>query len=422
MDAIRASFALPEVWCHISSFQAGIYQVVLPFYGVQEPPANPREFYDWLKPFQAKLDHYYAEYGTSQLHKLVGFHARMKYKLFVAAIAANDVSLLRSLHAKYNLRKSWRKLLDTAAICGNLEVLVYLHDVCHLGRSVYAMNLAAVCGDLNILKYLHANRLEDCTTGAMDGAAECGNLEILEWLHANRTEGCTSDAMDYAAQNGYLAVVQWLHDRGYPCSKLAMTLAIQRGHFKVVEWLHINRTEGCRPKSIDSSLTSHVSLDMISWLCVNRSDIDPIAIFQYGIVQCRSDVVDLLVDRFGIPWSNEIPENALRSGNMPVLHWIHDRSPDIFAAMGDNALKIAVWEENLSLVQWLCDDLGLDFSHHVLKAAAKWDRMDILSWLVDTERYDRRTVDYCLTYCKPGMDCGTGRGRARQYGWHPSFE
>ena len=78
------------------------------------------------------------------------------------------------------------------------------------------MNTAAMNGHLETVIWLHLNRAEGCTTNAMDYAAYNGHLDAIIWLHVNRTEGCTTDAMDWAARNEHLEVSRWLLEKTMP--------------------------------------------------------------------------------------------------------------------------------------------------------------------------------------------------------------
>ncbi|CAK4124894.1 unnamed protein product [Aphanomyces euteiches] len=322
MELIRSTLVLPEVWSTISQFQCGVRRAILPFLKVRTIPSKPGDFDRWFQPLQAKLDMFYADYGTTRLDELVRHLPSMKDNLMIAASAANDVAILEILHEQFDLLSCQRKLLNVASKCGNMEALIYLHNLGHPGCSDIAMDLAARNDHLDIVKFLHSNRKEGCTAQAINLAAKFGHLDFLEWLYVNKTTGSSGYAMDHAASLGHLAIVQRLHDRGFLCSERAMESAIENEHIQLVEWLHANRTEGFR------TLPMNMSVKMIQWLCVNRCDFDPGVCLKQAVSKNNIDAIELLVDRFDVPWSEELTQEAKRKGTLASLRWIHNKNLD----------------------------------------------------------------------------------------------
>ncbi|CAK4623700.1 hypothetical protein LEN26_009273 [Aphanomyces euteiches] len=361
MDALRTTLALPEIWSILSSFQCGTYREIQPFRVVRDNPTRESQFDEWLAPLQIKLKDYYAEYGTTRLDQLVQRLPNMKNNVIFAAIAANDVPLLKTLHAKFDLFSCPRKILNIASKCGSLEVLIYLHELGHSGCTGMAMNLAAKHGHLNVVKFLHSYRTEGCNTGASECAAGGGHLDVLEWLHVNRTEGCDTRAMNRAAQNGHLKVIQWLHDKGYPCSGLALNLAVKNGHFSVVQWLHTHCNGACQSGRILPSVTDQMSVGLVEWLCANRNELDILGLLTSAIDHRRDDIAALLTTRFGISWSSEHTKAALQDGKLNSLQYFYRQNPGIFEVLDEDAITLSIHGENLELVQWLCGLFGLQF-------------------------------------------------------------
>ncbi|KAH9078073.1 hypothetical protein Ae201684P_019176 [Aphanomyces euteiches] len=251
------------------------------------------------------------------------------------------------------------------------------------------MDLAAHFGHLNVVKFLHINRTEGCSSEAMELAAEHGHMEVLQWLHANRSEGCSSYAMDHAARNGHLEIVQWLHAQGYECTHKAMRYAYENGHFSVVKWLHAFRTEGClrsiylQPILGDATMTS--AKEMIEWLCVNRCEIDPSLLLRQAVAMSQMDIIELLLDRFGVPWTSDL---AARHKQVDVLRWIYARNPLL---IDQKMLEIAQeGSSSLEVIRWLCEDVGVAVSHQVFEYSGF--SQDVDQWLLDTNRLDDDTI------------------------------
>ncbi|CAK4611877.1 unnamed protein product [Aphanomyces euteiches] len=369
MEIIRSTLVLREVWATINQYQLGACRAILPFLKVASIVPGQTNFNRWVHSLQAKLDDFYAEYGTSSLDELVQHLPSMKDNLMIAASAANDVAMLEILHEKFDLFSCQLKLLNFASKCGNMEALVYLHKLGHPGCSHLAMDLAACGGHLDIVKFLHSNRKEGCTAQAINLAAEFGRLEVLEWLYVNTKAKHTSYAMDHAASVGALAIVQRLHDRGFVCTTEAMNTAIRKGNIPLVEWLHAYRTEGF------GNVTMDLSVEMIAWLCVNRCDFDPRVCLKQAVWKDRIDVIKLLVDRFGVPWSEELTQGIVKRGTLASLCWLHDRNPAVMTTIDQSAL----WD--------------VEFSLDLLDIAAARSRKLLLAWLVKTNRLDTETFN-----------------------------
>jgi len=76
--------------------------------------------------------------------------------------------------------------------------------------------------------------------------------------------------MDWAALNGHLDVIKWLcENRTEGCTFRAMDYAALNGHLDVIKWLCENRTEGCTFRAMDYA-TKNGHPDVIKWLHENR--------------------------------------------------------------------------------------------------------------------------------------------------------
>ncbi|KAH9097890.1 hypothetical protein LEN26_016920 [Aphanomyces euteiches] len=249
MPRLCTIFFLPELWHVIASFQNGRQCILLPFLGIKSP--SETTFQTWVLDLQSKLDPWYAEYGTACVLQLVEHLPKMKDYLFMAAVAANDVPLLK-------------KIVNHASQYGSLEALVCLHELGHPG----------------------------CGQSAMEMAAKNGHLDVIQFLHANRTEGCTTSS-NGLMENEVKAVriMPWT-------MQLAMLIckSSSGGNLSVVQWIHENRREGC----VSVGINKGTPKELVEWLIVNRSDIDPERILKDAARSKRIDLMELLMDRFGV--------------------------------------------------------------------------------------------------------------------------
>jgi len=198
-----------------------------------------------------------------------------------------DSADLEGGEAKRRKTNSWWASADDpiyqAALRGHLAVLEWIQANTSQEGNVDAMDAAAGEGHLEVVKWLHTNRSEGCSYYAMNSAAYNGHLEVLKWLHANRTEGCSSRAMYNAAEHGHLHVVKWLYAH-CPESRthLAIDRAVRSGHTRIVCWLQPLFPE----YKIGSQLEGHKSLVNVdgSWDSGNTFEVLLCLHVRYGYV------------------------------------------------------------------------------------------------------------------------------------------
>ncbi|KAH9126762.1 hypothetical protein LEN26_009276 [Aphanomyces euteiches] len=260
------------------------------------------------------------------------------------------------------------------------------------------MNWAAKNGHLHAIQFLHANRTEGCTERAMDLAAANNHLEVLQWLNANRTEGCSQDAMDLAVQNGHLEVVKWLHSRGFECGVDAMDIAIRGGHLSIVKFLHEFREESCRRVSIEPTLPVAQGKAIVEWLLVNRCDVNPVDLLYQAVRLNLVDILELLIDRFGVPWSIELAITAAQHCHIDVVRWIFNRNP----AWLDQILREEPTKLGFLFIVDSMYDAGLKFPPQLQQSSRYSD--SILDWMEDSNRIDKDAVLEILNKPRPRWD------------------
>jgi len=188
------------------------------------------------------------------------------------------------------------RVMDFAALKGELTTVRWLHENCPNSCTSDAMDFAAMNGYVDTVSFLHHNRSEGCTATAMNRAARNGHLEVVRFLHEHRSEGCTTDAMNDAAMNGHLEVVRFLHEhRSEGCTTRAMDCAAGNGHLEVVRFLHERRAEGCTMDAMDQAACSN-HLEVVHFLHEHRSE------------GCTTGAMD----------------GAARYGHLDVIQFLHD--------------------------------------------------------------------------------------------------
>ncbi|KAG9405135.1 hypothetical protein AC1031_004241 [Aphanomyces cochlioides] len=171
-----------------------------------------------------------------------------------------------------------------------------------------------------------------------------------------------------------------------------MRYAYENGHFSVVKWLHAFRTEGCLPsiylQPISGDATMTIAKEMIEWLCVNRCEIDPSLLLRQAVAMSQIYIIELLLDRFGVPWTFDLALQAARHKQVDVLCSIYARNPVL---IDQKMLEIArEGSSSLEVIRWLCEDLGLAVSHQVFEYGGF--SQEVVQWLLDRNRLDDETI------------------------------
>ncbi|CAK4279226.1 unnamed protein product, partial [Aphanomyces euteiches] len=183
-----------------------------------------------------------------------------------------------------------------------------------------------------------------------------------------RNEGCTNNAMGLAALNGHLQVVQWFHNNGFESGNFTMIFAIQNGHLHIVEWLHMYTTEYCCYTSISDSVPTEKALELIEWLCINRSDFDPEYFLLQAIEANQLSMIELFDDRFGLPWTTEMTNEAKSHGHLNLIECIEARSPGITAKTNQTQVQEPVTAGDLAMLQRLLEVMALEMLVEVTRA------------------------------------------------------
>ncbi|ETV66472.1 hypothetical protein H257_17058 [Aphanomyces astaci] len=208
-------------------------------------------------------------WGLSRLPKLFACLPHMQRVVMLVAIWNNRLDVVQYLHKTVGLE--WfqgDKLLDVAARCNHLGMVLYLHEHGCGGCTADAMDAAAGNGNLAIVRYLHQHRGEGGTKHGCFESAKNGHLDVLTYLNQHVTAIDHNDegwinVFDEVATNGHLETVQYLHPYVEKCTSSAMDDAAKNGHLDVVQWLHVNRHEGCSYEamvSLASGLDKTLSL------------------------------------------------------------------------------------------------------------------------------------------------------------------
>ncbi|KDO33177.1 hypothetical protein SPRG_19386 [Saprolegnia parasitica CBS 223.65] len=370
---------------------------------------------------------------------------------------ANVVAFLLQDGGYTNSATAW----TLAANDGHLHVLQLLHqhDAPHCSSN--AMDYAATEGHLEAVTFLHTHRNEcGATTDAIDGASANGHLSVVQYLCANRTEGWTHRALDDAAGGGHLEVVVFLLQWGPPAlSQRAVTQAAANGHAMVLQHLLAAQLQGVSATAAAAcAVAEHGHLDALQVLYAYRQSgwntsvwfaafahLDVLTFLLTHAPECvdadaslvptalsvpvarllqsalghhlrlnlRQDDVGVLALFPGYPWSETTMREAIRSGNLAMVRYLHEHehdhvcsadllataasvpgNTDVFTYLAEHCVRATsedVWIQaarhgNLAILEALHANQSLGATPAVMDEAARVGAVDVLRFLHDHRR------------------------------------
>jgi hypothetical protein len=127
----------------------------------------------------------------------------------------------------------------SAAECGHLNVLKFLHTKNPSLGATVDVSSAAINGHLNVLQWAYENGIH-CEMGKiLRESAYNGHLEIAKWAYLSPIHiSYIKEAINLASLSGHIDIVKWLCSlEGAYCTELAIDCAAGMGHYEVVKFL-----------------------------------------------------------------------------------------------------------------------------------------------------------------------------------------
>jgi hypothetical protein len=240
------------------------------------------------------------------------------------------------------------KIYENAALHGHLPIIEWALSKEKSPPQVGSMcSQAALNGHLHVLKWaLSKNFAWDTSTAS--NAAKNGHLEILKWLHIN---GCrlNASACAKAAKNGHLLTLQWLRTNNCPWDDSTLFQVARFGHEEVAIWA---QAQGCPLFSMDD-------------LCD--------AVAEYGDL----NMLKLAHSVLGFPLSSGIFWNAVFSGHLNILKWLHENQ-----CPGDAlSCQVAAEDGHFEVLKWLHKEGYNKLDGDTMSYAAEFGCIKMLQWL-----------------------------------------
>lgn len=130
-------------------------------------------------------------------------------------------------------------VLNDSCFNGHLEVTKYLYkNGCPVRRK--ALTYTITRGYLSTLKYLYESLIEyHWDDSYLSEAALCGNVEIIKYLHNNNFPW-NNDIMINAVMSGKLDAIKYLHENDFPWNEDVLSIAINRGNLDIIKYVYEN--------------------------------------------------------------------------------------------------------------------------------------------------------------------------------------
>ena len=280
--------------------------------------------------------------------------------------------------------------VDRAAANGHLEIVRYLHVRAGGACTEAALDAAAANGHLAVVEYLDKRMGAMATSDAMDGAARQGHLHVVEYLEQNRKEGCNK-ALAWALENGHYGVAQFLARRRLGIAGLSMaslTTCILRNNlesFKIMLRLMpaSKLTEGDGARHALDAAARHRRFDFVKILW-DRGMRPTLKTLMNAVLHGCMEVIRFLVETCGVRvTSNRIVDVAASRGYIKICEYLLSL-PDA-PRPSQTALRLAVWNNELNAVKWLCEATGTAPGVQEAANAAAHGNLELLQWMVETK-------------------------------------
>ncbi|KAF0714645.1 Aste57867_3767 [Aphanomyces stellatus] len=341
---------------------------------------------------------YRVGFGTTELFDKVAADGRLEMLQFLYSLGWNGsgnglASAVRQEHVKV---VEWLvqhvttgPAMQVAADEGNLKLLILLHEQTpsDYNRGLINLDKAAANGHLAVLEYLHAHGAT-CTPKAMDVAIDNGHMEVVRWLCANQTEGCAANTLQLAADRGDLKLLALLHPPTGNCLDcINMDKAAANGYQDVVQYLHVHGGT-CSTDAIDFA-TENDHLDVVQWLCENRTEGCTIKALQVAADRGKRKLFDLLRGHNKGEHDRIKMDTAAANGYIDILEYLHDHG----ATCTTDAMDLAAGKGHFEVVQWL--------------DAMRTEGCTVNAMDVAAGRNDRAMVEYLFNASCSEPECST---------------
>ncbi|KDO27016.1 hypothetical protein SPRG_07728 [Saprolegnia parasitica CBS 223.65] len=320
------------------------------------------------------------------------------------AAAASQGPILRLLLAQFSALAT-TKMMDLAALSGDLALLTWLHEVGAHCTSA-AMDGAAMNGHLDVVVFLHAMRAEGCTSVAATAAVVHGHSAIVQYFLSERTEG-VKPSLDFEAPHGehkthcavdLVAATVQLTDAAFTRIVKQTGLAALH-HLAVATQDHpmlryvlecIDLEEYPRPQGDDEWLPpdapEDTTVDFRQGPRRNADVYHPIDRWEHCCVMqlaaFNGDITSLELlhkSRLRVG-SDRAIDYAGYCGHMDVLDWLHTHRRD---GCTEDAMTLAAVAGRLDVVRWLHEDYGLCRTHAALTTSAWAGHSALVMYLLD---------------------------------------
>jgi hypothetical protein len=170
--------------------------------------------------------------------------------------------------------RSWAA--TSAAKCGNLKSLKYLHSV---GSPIDGLVLEAIIDNDHIacLEWIVEERINNIDISLIRIMALTKNKrKSIDWVH--EYEECQACAL--AAKTGNLQYLQRLHRQNYAWNDLVCSEAILNGHFELLKWARANGAPWNRHAAELAAISGNI--EMYDWIIANGAYMDE-TIYWWGV-------------------------------------------------------------------------------------------------------------------------------------------
>ncbi|CAK4649289.1 hypothetical protein LEN26_019331 [Aphanomyces euteiches] len=421
MSSIVGVLGLPPLVTAICRFQDGVCEDFRPFVKLSLPLHNnrPLAFLDAWKTIDDVLTPWIATAQPPRLLRFLDDLPHMKCIATLYCIYTGNLATLQTIHtSRWDLLDMDDNLVDLAAAGGHVPMLRYLFDtIQHPGCTEKSIVWATERGHVDAIVYLVDVRRLDPALG-LSPACEAGNLPLIQLLRGrlppnswylgieatrlylfeaiahghldtvvpyflNLLEEDIHRTIELAACRGYLPALKYLLPRSDRHNDNLLVLAARVGHLGIVEWLMaINY-----PMKLERGFRAGAACGQLKTVKFLQPYIARMELYRecffHAMESNRFDIADYLMSFFSDRQIQAWLERAVIQGNLRVVqHLWRPRQGN------RRALAHAARYDRLDILQWLVaqEDTSkqLPSLQKAMRIAVKYNQSDVQAWLIET--------------------------------------
>jgi hypothetical protein len=206
----------------------------------------------------------------------------------------------------------------------------------------------------------------------------------------------TKETFDDPTHLGNLNYIKTAYVNEYPLHKWMCAAAAKHGDLEMLKWLYNHGCQWDESTCIGAMWTNSKGRTVKQRIADNAKDLEILkyardhgcpltsSVFEMAIKCNRTIMFDILHAKH-CPWTEDLATTAASVGQCNILEWVHEHK---LAINWDACAVAAVQNRHLSVLRMIyvanVTDVSITFNTDIIVAAARYGRVYILKWILDT--------------------------------------